>query len=65
MLEKDYTIVNYFDVSIVDGKRNYFITMNTDGKSSAKTPPMFLKEGEEKMTNDYSLFIETVKDKLK
>jgi hypothetical protein len=64
MLEKDYTIVHYADVSIVDGKRNYFITLNSDGRSSAKTPPMFLEEGEEKIVNDYNIFIERVNDKL-
>lgn len=64
MLEKDYTIVHYADVSIVDMKRSYFITLNSDGKTSAKTPPMFLKEGEEKIVNDYNLFIKTVNDKL-
>jgi hypothetical protein len=64
MLEKDYTIVHYADVIIVDAKRNYFITLNSDGKSSAKTPPMFLEEGEEKIVNDYDLFIERVNDKL-
>jgi len=64
MLEKDYTIVHYSDVTIVDGKRNYFITLNSDGKSSAKTPPMFLEEGEEKIVNDYNLFIERMNDKL-
>ena len=65
MLEKDYTIVHYSDVAVVDGKRKYFITLNSDGKSSAKTPPMFLEENEEKIVNDYNLFIERVNDKLK
>jgi hypothetical protein len=64
MLEKDYTVVHYADVNITDGKRSYFITLNSDGKSSAKTPPMFLEEGEEKIVNDYNVFIERVNDKL-
>jgi hypothetical protein len=64
MLEKDYTVVHYADVTVADGKRNYYITLNSDGKSSAKTPPMFLDEGEEKIVNDYNLFIGKVNDKL-
>lgn len=65
MLEKDYTIVNYADMIVKEGKREYFITMNGDGKSSAKTPPMFLEEGEEKIVNDYNTFLVRVNDKLK
>jgi hypothetical protein len=64
MLEKDYTIVHYADMTVKEGKREYFITLNGDGKSSAKTPPMFLEEGEEKIVNDYNLFIDRVNDKL-
>ena len=64
MLEKDYTIVNYADMIVKEGKREYFITMNGDGKSSAKTPPMFLEEGEERIVNDYNLFVVKVNDKL-
>jgi len=61
MVEKDFTIVHYADMNVVDGKRNYYITLNSDGKSSAKTPPMFLEnETQEKMDNDYSLFIQKV-----
>lgn len=64
MLEKDYTIVNYAEVNIENGKRNYTTVFNSDGKSSAKTPPMFLEEGEEKIPNDYNIFIERVVNKL-
>lgn len=64
MLEKDYTVVHYADMTVKEGKREYFITLNGDGKSSAKTPPMFLEEGEEKIVNDYNLFIDRVNDKL-
>lgn len=64
MLEKDYTITNYCDMTVKEGKREYFITMNNSGKDSAKTPPIFLDEGEEKIVNDYNLFIVRVNDKL-
>lgn len=61
LVEKDFTIVHYADMNVVDKKRNYFITLNSDGKSSAKTPPMFLdSEDQERMENDYSLFIAKV-----
>lgn len=64
MIEKDYTIVHYADTVTKDGKREYWITLNSDGKSSAKTPPMFLVEGEEKIPNDYKIFIERVNSKI-
>lgn len=65
MIEKDYTVVHYVDVLInSDGKREYYITLNSDGRTSAKTPPMFLNEEEEKLENDYNLFIVRVNDKL-
>lgn len=61
LVEKDFTIVHYADMNVVDKKRNYYITLNSDGKSSAKTPPMFLDdENQERMDNDYSLFIAKV-----
>jgi len=64
MIEKEYTIVQYADMKVVDGKRKYYITLNSDGLSSAKTPPMFLNEGEEEIENDYNIFIERIKEKL-
>ena len=58
MVEKDFTIVHYADMKLVDNKRVYYITLNSDGRTSAKTPPMFLKEGEETIENDYKPFID-------
>lgn len=64
MLEKEYTLVHYADMNVVDAKRNYYITLNCDGKNSAKTPPMFLdSESQERIDNDYSIFVEKV-DKI-
>ena len=57
-VEKDFTIVHFADMKLVDGKREYFIELNSDGRSSAKTPPMFLQEGEETITNDYKPFMD-------
>jgi hypothetical protein len=57
-IEKDFTIVHYADMKVEDKKRSYYITLNSDGKSSAKTPPMFLdSEDQDKMENDYNAFI--------
>lgn len=63
-VEKEFTIVHYADVRIVDGKRKYIISLNSDGRNTAKTPPMFLKEGEEEIENDYALFINRMNEVL-
>ncbi len=63
-VEKDFTIVHYADMNVTDNKRNYYITFNSDGTSSAKTPPMFLKDGEERMENDYNIFIKRINEVL-
>lgn len=63
-IEKDFTIVHYADMRVIDGKRKYVITLNSDGRNTAKTPPMFLKEGEEEIENDYSLFITRINEVL-
>ena len=65
MVEKDFTIVNYADLKVVDNKRIYSIQLNSDGKSSAKTPPMFLTEGEEEIENDMNLFLNKIRNILK
>ena len=64
MVEKDFTIVHYADMTLEDKKRTYYISLLTDGKDSAKTPPMFIEEDEERIPNDYSVFIERMNDKL-
>ena len=64
LIEKEFTLVHYADMNIVDEKRNYFIELNSDGRSSAKTPPMFTEENEERIENDYAPFIIRVDKKL-
>lgn len=64
MIEKDFTIVHYADMKLEDKKRVYTIALNSDGTSSAKTPPMFIKDDEDTITNDYNIFIERMDDKL-
>ena len=64
LIEREFTVVHYTDMKLIDGKRVYTITLNSDGKSSAKTPPMFLTEGEEEIENDYQLFVNRVNIEL-
>lgn len=64
MVEKDFTIVHYADMKIVDKKRIYYIDLQCDGKNSAKTPPIFIEGDEDTIENDYSIFIERMNDKL-
>jgi len=58
MIESKFTIVHFADMKLIDQKRVYTIILNSDGKSSAKTPPMFLNEGEDSLENDYQPFID-------
>ena len=64
LIEKEFTIVHYADMRVVDSKRKYKIILNSDGKSSAKTPPMFLAEGQEEIENDYIPFINRMNEIL-
>ena len=63
-IEKDFTVVAYTDLMMVDDKRNYIVELNSNGKTSAKTPPMFLADPEdlgiEQIPNDFQFFIERV-----
>lgn len=63
-IEAEFTIVTFSDLFMVDNKREYIIQLNSNGETSAKTPPMFLTDptdmGIEQIPNDYSLFIERV-----
>jgi len=64
LIEKEFTVVHYADMKFVDEKRQYYIELHSDGKSSGKTPPMFVNEGEETMENDYAPFLDRVDKKL-
>jgi hypothetical protein len=66
MIESNFTIVHYADMKVTaDKKREYFISLNSDGKSSAKTPPMFLtNEMEQDIPNDANAFLERVREIL-
>lgn len=66
LVESNFTIVHYCDMRITsDKKREYFITLNSDGKSSAKTPPMFLLDDtEQESPNDANAFLARVREVL-
>lgn len=58
MIEKDFTIVHYADVLVDNnGKRKYILKLQSDGKDSAKTPPMFMDEDADTIENDYNIFL--------
>lgn len=67
MVEKEFTVVLYADMVFnKDNKREYRFVFNNDGKSSAKTPPIFLEsEDEETMENDFAKFYSRIINILK
>jgi len=62
-IEKDFTVVMYADVRLSKTKREYFLVLNSDGTTSAKTPPMFF-EGEETIPNDCNEVLKEVQRAL-
>jgi len=59
-IEHNFTIVLFADAILVDNKRQYIYKFQSDGITTAKTPPMFLDEGEERMENDANAFLEQI-----
>jgi len=64
MVEKDFTIVTFADMRIKDEKREYYLKLNTDGKDSAKCPPIFLVNEQDTISNDCNAFLEHVRNIL-
>jgi len=64
MIEKEFTIVSYADVQIKDGKSIYSLKLNTDGKDSAKCPPIFLVDDKNLIPNDCNEFLSHVRNIL-
>jgi len=64
MVEKDFTIVAFADVRIKDEKREYYFKLNTDGKDSAKCPPIFLIDNQDLIPNDCNSFLNHVREVL-
>ena len=65
-IESKFTIVLFAEVlrDPMTNKAQYKLIFNSDGKTSAKTPPMFLEENEENMGNDMSAFLVRMRTKL-
>lgn len=65
-IERDFTIVIFNDVAKVDNKLTYFFTLQTDGKNTAKTPPMFLYNEYEtyRAENDSNKFLQHIRNTL-
>ena len=61
MVEKDFTIVAFADMRIKDEKREYYLKLNTDGKDSAKCPPIFLVDEQDTIPNDSNAFLTHVR----
>ena len=64
MIEKEFTIVSYADVLLKDGKPIYSLKLNTDGKDSAKCPPIFLMDDKNLIPNDTNEFLSHVRNIL-
>lgn len=48
-----------------ENNREYILKLQSDGKNSAKTPPIFLPEdGVDVMTNDYAEYLNKIEKKL-
>lgn len=65
-IERAFTIVLFTDILKIDEKSHYIFNLQTDGKSSAKTPPMFItKEYEEaRSENDTDKFLQHIRNVL-
>jgi len=63
-IEKDFTIVLFAEVNLSTGKREYILNLLSDGKTSAKTPPLFIEEGKESIPNDAQIFLQYVRKVL-
>lgn len=61
-VERHFTIVMYADVLITDSKNEYYFNLNSDGRTSAKTPP-YLFPGVSKIENDVNLILKAIRNK--
>jgi len=64
MIEKEFTVVTYADMRIKDEKKEYCLKLNTDGKDSAKCPPMFLVDDSDTIPNDSNAFLQHIRNIL-
>jgi len=60
-LESNFTVVVFSDVRTKDNKREYTFDLLSDGKTSAKTPPMFIIDEETTIPNDANAFLQHIR----
>jgi len=63
-IEKDFTVVVFADVKMNSGKREYVLNLLSDGKTSAKTPPLFIENGKDIIPNDAQSFLQHIRKVL-
>ena len=63
-LESNFTVVIFSDVRTKDNKREYTFDLLSDGKTSAKTPPMFIIDDETTIPNDTNAFLQHIRNIL-
>ena len=63
-IEKDFTVVVFADVKMNSGKREYVLNLLSDGKTSAKTPPIFIEDDTDSIPNDVNAFLQHIRQVL-
>ena len=61
LVEKEFTIVTYADMRMKDGKKEYDLRINTEGKDSAKCPPIFMIDDKDTINNDANAFLQHIR----
>jgi len=64
LIEKEFTIVAFSDMKMNNEKREYYLKLNTDGKDSAKCPPIFLVDDQDTIPNDSNAFLTHIREIL-
>lgn len=61
LIEKEFTIINFAGVKAEGDKREYLLELNSDGTTSAKTPPFLAEQlGASRIPNDVHKLIEAL-----
>lgn len=64
-IERQFTMVVFAEARPgAEGKVDYFFSLNTDGKTSAKTPPYLFGDAKT-IPNDVNFILQTIKEKQK
>ena len=63
-IEREFTAVMFAEAKMADGdNREYYFNLNSDGRTSAKTPPYLFGEGVSKVPNDVNEVLIKIKEK--